>query len=62
MFAFGVGLTDIIGAFYDEDPFVSRLPEEIEVFGIKIPFGSIVWPLPPAILKKNEKRPCEKKP
>jgi len=60
MFVLGVGLTDIIGAFYEEEPFVSKLPEKIDIYGRKIPFGSLIYPLPPDVFKKKKQDSCEK--
>jgi len=59
-FLVGVGLTDVIGAFYDKEPLVSMLPKEIEIFGRKLPFGSLIYPLPPEILRKKKGDSCEK--
>ncbi len=46
-FSFAVGISDIIGAWYDEPPFVSQLPD---------PIGSMLYPLPPTIPVSNS---CE---
>jgi len=51
MFLIGVGLTDIIGAFSGNEPIASKLPEKIG----RIPFRSIVYPVPPDVSRENKK-------